>query len=116
MSARVGFGGLRDRAVCIDVVSGIEKKLTEEDKKDIVSIEEKIGAYCKQKSLNAEQKKICYHIDPIKREVSRPLSFGMPPEDICIRKLNKKNTEFCSVRYNADKAKASTIEIGRAHV
>ena len=46
MSARVGFGGLRDRAVCIDVVSGIEKKLTEEDKKDIVSIEEKIGAYC----------------------------------------------------------------------
>ena len=29
MSARVGFGGLRDPAVCIDVVSGIEKKLTE---------------------------------------------------------------------------------------
>ncbi len=116
MSARVGFGGLRDRAVCIDVVSGIEKKLTEEDKKDIVSIEEKIGAYCKQKSLNAEQKKICYHIDPIKREVSRPLSFGMPPEDICIRKLNKKNTEFCSVRYNADKAKASTIDPSKMRI
>lgn len=47
-------------------------------------------------------------MDPIKREVSRPLSFGMPAEDICIRKLNKKNSEFCSVKYVADKPSAST--------
>lgn len=31
----------------------------------------------------------------------------MPAEDICIRKLNKKNTEFCSVKYSADKPKSS---------
>lgn len=102
--------------MCIDVVSGIEKKLSEEDKKDIVAIEDKIGAFCKQKSLNAEQKKICYHIDPIKREVSRPLSFGMPPEDICIRKLNKKNNEFCAVRYNTDKVKASMVDPSKMRI
>lgn len=105
-SARVKLSAVADAVVCIDVVSGIEKKLTEADKKDIVTIEEKIGAYCKQKSLSPEQKKICYHIDPIKREVSRPLSFGMPAEDICIRKLNKKNTEFCAVKYSAEKEAA----------
>lgn len=32
----------------------------------------------------------------------------MPAEDICIRKLNKKNSEFCSVKYLADKKAAST--------
>ena len=35
--------------------------------------------------------------------MSRPISFGMPSEDICIRKLNKKNSEFCSIKYQADK-------------
>ncbi|CBK25479.2 uncharacterized protein [Blastocystis hominis] len=93
--------------VCIDVVSGIEKTLTDDDKKDITLIEDKISTYCKQKKLSQEQKKICYHIDPIKREVSLPLSYGMPAEDICIRKLNKKNNEFCSVKYSADKPKSS---------
>ena len=99
--------------VCIDVVNEISETVTEKDKKDVVDIESKISAYCKQKTLSAEKKKIvwfliffhlqCYHIDPIKREVSRPLSFGMPSEDICIRKLNKKNSEFCSIKYQADK-------------
>lgn len=46
-------------------------------------------------------------MDAIKREVSRPLSFGMPAEDICLRKLNKKNPEFCSVKYGSDKPAAS---------
>lgn len=31
----------------------------------------------------------------------------MPAEDICIRKLNKNNNEFCSVKYNADKPQSS---------
>lgn len=44
--------------VCIDVVSNIEKTLTDDDKKDITLIEDKISAYCKQKKLSQEQKKI----------------------------------------------------------
>ena len=44
--------------VCIDVVSGIEKTLSEDDRKDITLIEDKISSYCKQKKLSPEQKKI----------------------------------------------------------
>lgn len=44
--------------MCIDVVTGISEKVTDEDKKDVVSIENKVSAYCKQKSLSPEQKKI----------------------------------------------------------
>lgn len=49
---------LLSQIVCIDVVTGISEKLSEEDKKDVVSIENKITSYCKQKTLSAEQKKI----------------------------------------------------------
>lgn len=41
--------------------------------------------------------------------MSRPMSFGMPAEDICIRKLNKKNPEFCSVKYNTEKAEKAKV-------
>ena len=44
--------------VCIDVVQGIEKTLTEADRKDLETIEGKIASYCKQKKIGAEQKKI----------------------------------------------------------
>ena len=44
--------------MCIDVVSGIDKSLNEDDRKDITLIEDKISAYCKQKKLSPEQKKI----------------------------------------------------------
>ncbi|KAK8816592.1 hypothetical protein WA538_002453 [Blastocystis sp. DL] len=104
-------GSLRNPLVCIDVVQGVEKTLTDADRKDLETIEGKIAAYCKQKKIGAEQKKICYHLDPIKRELSRPLSFGMPAEDICIRKLNKNNSEFCAVKYNKDKPAASEAKV-----
>lgn len=44
--------------MCIDVVEGIEKTLTESDKKDLPAIEDKIASYCKQKKISSEQKKI----------------------------------------------------------
>ena len=46
--------------VCIDVVNGISETISEKDKKDVVDIETKISAYCKQKTLSAEQKKIVW--------------------------------------------------------
>ena len=41
--------------------------------------------------------------------MSRPMSFGMPADDICIRKLNKKNPEFCSVKYNTEKMEKAKV-------
>ena len=35
----------------------------------------------------------------------------MPAEDICIRKLNKNNSEFCAVKYSADKSSASETKV-----
>ncbi|KAK8797044.1 hypothetical protein WA158_004254 [Blastocystis sp. Blastoise] len=100
-----------DCQVCVDVVSEIEKTITDEDRKDLTKIESKIDRYCNKKNLSQEQKKVCYHIDPIKREISRPISFQMPVEDICIRKLNKKNPEFCAIKYVPEGEKTATATV-----
>lgn len=38
---------------------------------------------------------------PIQREVSKPFTMGMPPSDICFRKLRQRNTELCEMRFRA---------------
>jgi len=66
--------------------------------KDKSKVEEALGKYCKRKGLGVKEKKICYYIDPIKRDVAQPFSLGMPAEKVC-KRLEKVNPEVCSVRY-----------------
>ena len=40
------------------MVSGVEASMTEDEKKDMEVIENKINKYCSQKKIGAEQKKI----------------------------------------------------------
>ena len=40
----------------------------------------------------------CYYIEPIQREVSRPVSNGLPADKICQR-LKKSSSEICSVQF-----------------
>ena len=42
----------------------------------------------------------CYYIEPIQREVSRPVSNGLPADKICTR-LKKSSSEICSVMFGA---------------
>ena len=67
--------------------------------RDKSAIEEAIGKYCanKGKKLSSREKKICYYIDPIKRDVAHPFSLGMPSLKVCER-INKQNAEICSVK------------------
>lgn len=39
---------------------------------------------CKDR-IHPREKKLCYYIEPIKRDVSRPLSNGVPADRICKR-------------------------------
>merc|ERR1712010_219147 len=38
-------------------------------------------------------------IETIKRDVSKPISFGMYPEEVCKRKLKKKSSDICGVKF-----------------
>jgi hypothetical protein len=88
-----------DCEVCVKVLNEVAGRV--KDKKDLIHIEETLGNYCeKNKALNEKEVKLCYYIDPIKREVSQPMKNGVPPEKICER-LKKKSAEICALRYSA---------------
>ena len=63
-----------------DVKNGMNKS----DSRDKSKIEEALGDYC-SKATGSREKKICYYIDPIKREVAQPFSTGMPSLKVCKR-------------------------------
>ena len=84
--------------VCKKVIGDLIAKVKEMPKKqqkDKNKIEKVIAKYCKDKGkkLNPKEKKVCYYLEPIKREVSTPISFGAPVDRVC-KKLEKKMTKF----------------------
>mmetsp|Transcript_12315 Transcript_12315/g.39386 ORF Transcript_12315/g.39386 Transcript_12315/m.39386 type:complete len:169 (+) Transcript_12315:39-545(+) len=85
--------------VCIKVVEGVRGLVKAGKEKDKEHIETQIDKYCAKKELDPKQKKACYYMSVIKREVSTPFAMGMPSQDICYRKLRRKNTELCEMRF-----------------
>ena len=93
----------KDCEVCIKVVTDIVAKIPKDKKKDTDFIEKIIDDHCESKAskrkLSRQEKKLCYFILPIKRLVSKPISFGMYPDEVCKRKLKKKTSDICSVKF-----------------
>lgn len=80
------------------VLQEVRDTLSKPDQKDKPKIEQALGEYCSNESLPAREKKICYYIDPIKRDVAQPFSLGMTVDRVC-KRINKANPEICSVKF-----------------
>jgi len=65
------------------------------DIKSKPKVEGAIDKYCSQRELGPREKKICYYIEPIKRDVAQPFSTGMPAERVC-KRIQKSNPEVSS--------------------
>lgn len=85
-------------SVCMKVMQDVRDAMPKEDQKDKPKIEQAIGAHCKKDTLSARERKICYYIDPIKRDVAQPFSLGMTVEKVC-KRIDKTNPEICSVKF-----------------
>merc|ERR1712032_75499 len=73
----------------------MEKK----DSSNKLKVEAALGKYCsEQDKLTSREKKICYYIDPIKRDVAQPFSLGMPSLKVCQR-ISKQNPEIRTVKF-----------------
>jgi len=75
----------------------VKNSMSKEDARKKPEIEKALGEYCQKTTLNAKEKKICYYVDPIKRDVAQPFSLGMPALKVCQR-INKTNPEICTVK------------------
>lgn len=95
----------------------IKSKMSKEDIRNKPAIEAALGEYCANlnSSLNAKEKKICYYIDPIKRDVAQPFSLGMSSLKLCQR-INKSNPEICTVKLPVKAEKMEKADITKLRV
>jgi hypothetical protein len=103
--------------VCIQVFDAIHGSMAKEDYKNKPAIEDAIGKYCKDKAktLSAREKKICYYIDPIKRDIAQPFSLGMGSLKVCQR-ISKANPEICTVKLPVKTANLEKQDISKLRV
>lgn len=88
------------------------------EKSDIKSkpkVEKAIGDYCAKSDLTAREKKICYYIDPIKRDVAQPFSTGMPVDRVC-KRINNSNPEICAVKFPVKTEKMEKKDLSKLRV
>lgn len=76
----------------------VRASMSKEDSRKKPAIEQALGGYCSKDDLTNREKKICYYIDPIKRDVAQPFSLGMPSLKVCQR-ISKTNPEICTVKF-----------------
>lgn len=95
----------------------IRATMTKEDSKKKPKIEQAMGDYCanKAEALSAREKKICYYIDPIKRDVAQPFSLGMNSLKVCQR-ITKTNPEICTVKFPIKTEKMEKKDLSKMRV
>jgi len=103
-----------DCEVCIKVIEDIRNSLEKKDRSNKPKIEEAMGKYCSSE-IAARERKICYYIDPIKRDVSQPFSTGMPADRVC-KRINKTNPEICGVKFPVKTEKMEAKDISKLRV
>jgi hypothetical protein len=74
----------------------VKESMDKKDRRNKDKIEAALGEFCEMAS-GSREKKICYYIDPMKRDVAQPFSTGMPSLKMC-KRLSEKNPEICTVK------------------
>jgi len=95
----------------------VRASMAKEDTRDKLKIEKAMGDYCANNDgkLSAREKKICYYIDPIKRDVAQPFSLGMPSLKVCQR-ITKSNPEICTVKFPVKTEKMEKQDLSKLRV
>lgn len=101
--------------VCVKVVDDVRASMSKDELRKKPAIEKALGAYCAKDDLTSREKKICYYVDPIKRDVAQPFSLGMPSLKVCQR-ISKMNPEICSVKFPLAVQKLEKKDLGKLRV
>ena len=103
--------------MCVKVIEDIRATMTKEDIKNKPKVEAAMGKYCanEEGKLTAREKKICYYIDPIKRDVAQPFSLGMPALKVC-KRITKQNPEICTVKFPVKTEKMEKKDLSKLRV
>mmetsp|Transcript_181 Transcript_181/g.465 ORF Transcript_181/g.465 Transcript_181/m.465 type:complete len:167 (-) Transcript_181:100-600(-) len=103
-----------DCEVCIKVMQDVRDSMDKADIKKKPKVEAAIGEYCKSE-LGPRERKICYYIDPIKRDIAQPFSTGMPVDRVC-KRINQSNSEICGVKFPLKTEKLEPKDLSKLRV
>mmetsp|Transcript_29985 Transcript_29985/g.35635 ORF Transcript_29985/g.35635 Transcript_29985/m.35635 type:complete len:169 (-) Transcript_29985:150-656(-) len=103
--------------VCIKVMDDVRGSMEKKDQKNKPQIEQALGKYCAKSpaELGPRERKICYYIDPMKRDIAQPFSLGMPSQKVCDR-INKNNPEICAVKFPVATEKMEKQDLSKLRV
>jgi hypothetical protein len=91
-------GGSTECQVCTHVLDGTMALISKpENRKKGPKIAKALSRYCKSPKTSKE-KKVCYFLTTIKKNVAMPLSVGKDALFTC-KKLSKENSEICQVKF-----------------
>ena len=95
--------------VCENVISNIENRLTIDDRKHVVNIENVMREWCD--IAKGKEKKMCYYMGVgdklegsaggFKRDISSSLMRGINGQRLCNR-LKKKDGQICELHYDVE--------------
>mmetsp|Transcript_3172 Transcript_3172/g.6861 ORF Transcript_3172/g.6861 Transcript_3172/m.6861 type:complete len:166 (-) Transcript_3172:85-582(-) len=105
----------KDCEVCTKVMDDIRSTMDKKDMSSKPKIEAAMGEYCARDDLGPREKKVCYYIDPIKRDVAQPFSLGMPSDRVC-KRINKTNPEICTVKFPIKTEKLEKKDLSKLRV
>jgi len=85
--------------VCLSALTTIHGHVKQlSNPQALPDIENLIEKFCVKNKKKSAERKLCYYILPIKRTISKPLSYGMDAAGIC-KKLDRASAEICTVKY-----------------
>ena len=96
----------------------VRATLSKSESKDKALVEHALGQYCSQTpsaAFGPRERKICYYIDPIKRDVAHPFSLGMDSKKVCQR-ITKTNPEICTVKFPVETEKMEVKDLSKLRV
>jgi len=98
------------------VFDDIKATLSKADAKKKPMIEQAMHDHCDNKDkLTARERKICYYIEPIKRDIAQPVSLGMTSLKVC-KRITKSNPEICSVKFPVKTDKMEKKDLSKLRV
>ncbi|KAI6233794.1 MANF/CDNF-like protein [Aphelenchoides fujianensis] len=102
--AVVVLGADEQCPVCVKVLTDVVAKIPADKKSDQTAIDKIVRAHCKD--MKGKENKMCFYIGAlpesatsIMNEVTKPLSWSMPPAKVC-EKLKQKDSQICDLKFD----------------
>jgi len=100
----------KDCPICFRVLRAVK----DISRKQHLSVETSFEKFCLVSSLEVEEQKFCYNMDPLRLELNRLFKFGADDIRIC-KKIAAINSDFCRAKDTSKATENPQLNSKRKH-